>query len=216
MVVRLTVDLADKADWVKVFDPRDCTIFVAADNPPEVGVQTRVDVSIASGGPRVILHGRVIARRPVDDDGLPPGCSIAIGFEDREKINYLNGYVRGGLLNLRERRRLPLRLPVTYGGIDGPKQTYTRDINEEGVFIVSENPLPEDSEVHLRIQIPGSSESLDLVGIVSHTVVVEDEDVPGMGIVFRLKAAQAAALQAAIDSLEQRFHSGDLPDDVLM
>lgn len=219
MVVRLTVELSDKSDWVKVFDPRDCTIFVAVDNPPEVGMQARVDVSIGGEGvegPRVILHGRVIARRPVEDDGLPPGCSIAIGFEDREKINYLNGFVRGGLLNLRTTRRLPLRLKVTYGALEGPKQTHTRDINEEGVFVVTENPLPEQSEVHLRIEVPDASAPLAVVGIVSHTVVVEDEDVPGMGIMFKLDDASRAAVIETIDSLERRFLKGDLPDEVLM
>jgi len=215
-VVRLTVDLADKADWVKVFDPRDCTIFVAVDQPPEVGMQTRIDVAIGAGGPRVILHGRVIARRPEAADGLPPGCSVAVGFEDREKINYLNGYVRGGLLNLRERRRLPLRLPVTYGGLKGPQHSFTRDINEEGVFVVAESPLPEQSRVHLRIEVPGEGEPLALAGTVSHTVVVEDEDVPGMGIVFELDEPQRAQLAEVIDRLEQRFRAGDLPDDVLM
>jgi Tfp pilus assembly protein PilZ len=216
MVIRLKVELSDKSDWVKVFDPRDCTIFVATNNPPEVGVQARVDVSVGRDGPRVILHGRVIARRPVEDDGLPPGCSIAIGFEDREQINYINGYVRGGLLNLRERRRLPVRLKVTYGGVDGPKQTHTRDINEEGVFVVSENPLPEQSEVHLRLEIPGQAAPLTLSGVVSHTVVVEDEDVPGMGIVFRLDDPMRGQLVQAVDALERKFQSGELPDDVLM
>jgi len=216
MVVRLTVDLVDKSDWVKVFDPRDCTIFVAAANPPEVGVQTRVDVVIGAGGPRVILHGRVIARRPVADEGLPPGCSIAIGFEDREKINYLNGYVRGGLLNLRSQRRLPLRLKVTYGAVDGPQETYTRDINEDGVFVVAENPLPEGSQVHLRIEVPGDGEPLRLGGLVSHTVVVEDEDVPGMGIVFQFQGEDRVRVKAVVDQLEQRFQTGKLPDDVLM
>ncbi len=216
MVVRLTVELSDKSNWVKVFDPRDCTIFVAVDNPPEVGMQVRVDVSIGGDGPRVILHGRVIARRPVDDAGLPPGCSIAIGFEDREKVNYLNGYVRGGLLNLRTKRRLPLRLKVTYGALDGPKQTHTRDINEEGIFVVTENPLPEQSEVHLRIEIPGASSPLAIAGIVTHTVVVEDEDVPGMGIMFKLDDSNRSALLETIDSLERRFLKGALPDEVLM
>ncbi len=216
MVVRLTVELADKSEWVKVFDPRDCTVFVASANPPEVGVQTRVDIAVAGDGPRVILHGRVIARRAAAGDGLPAGCSIAVGFEDREKINYLNGYVRGGLLNLRTRRRLPVRLPVTYGSLDGPKKTYTRDINEEGVFVVSEQPLPEQSQVHLSLELPGRDSAMALAGIVSHTVVVEDEDVPGMGILFKFEGSQEADLTQAIDELEAQFLRGALPEEVLI
>lgn len=216
MVVRLTLDLADKSEWVKVFDPRDCTVFVTLAKPPEVGAQARLDLTVAEGGPRVIMHGRVIARRAQADANLPTGCSIAIGFEDREKINYLNGYVRGGLLNLRERRRLPVRLPVVYGGLDGPRRTFTRDINEQGVFVVSEDPLPEQSEVHLRVEVPGRSTPVALVGRVEHTVVVEDEDVPGMGIVFKFGNGEERDFSAVIDELERAFVAGTLPEECLL
>ena len=118
--------LSDKGDWVKVFDPRDSTIFVARDAPPSIGEQVRLDLVVGTHGPKVILRGKVIARRVKGDSTLPRGCSIALGPDEREKINYLNGFVRGGLLNLRERRRLPLRLKVTYGGISGPCETFTR------------------------------------------------------------------------------------------
>jgi hypothetical protein len=216
MVARLTLDLVEKSEWVKVFDPRDCTVFVATDSPPAVGMQLRVDLGVGKHGPKVILHGRVIARRAAAADGLPAGCSVAVGFEDREKINYLNGYVRGGLLDLRERRRLPLRLPVVYGALHGPKKTVTRDINEQGVFVVSDNPLPEQSEVHLRLELPGHDTPIALRGTVSHTVVVEDEDVPGMGILFHFDDGQAEVFSLLIDELERRFTTGDLPEDILM
>ena len=215
-MVRLRLKLDDRAQWVKVFDPRDCTLFVADESPPDVGQEARVDLEVESNGPRVILRGRVISRRAEAQGTVPAGCSLAVGFEDREKINYLNGYVRGGLLDLRERRRLPIRLDVTYGGLDGPKQTYTRDINEEGVFVVTEDPLPEGSEVHLRLQVPMRDEPTALAGVVSHTVVVEDEDVPGMGIVMRFADGQAEKFSTIIDELEQLFVTGKLPDSCLL
>ena len=215
-MVRLHLELDDKAQWVKVFDPRDCTLFVASDTPPGVGEEARVDLTVGNNGPRIILHGRVISRRDEPESSVPPGCSVAIGFEDREKINYLNGYVRGGLLDLRERRRLPVRLTVTYGGLDGPCSTYTRDINEEGLFVVTEDPLPEGSEVHLRLNVPVRDEAVALSGVVSHTVVVEDEDVPGMGIVMHFSDADRSSFTQMIDELEQRFQTGKLPDDCLL
>jgi hypothetical protein len=208
--------LADKTEWVKVFDPRDCTLFARCEEPPDVGVQTRVDLTVGTGGPRVILHGRVISRRAGSEDSGSRGCSIAIGFEDREKINYLNGYVRGGLLDLRQKRRLPIRLAVTYGGLEGPRRSFTRDINEEGVFIVTENPLPEQSVVHLRLEMPARAAVIALVGEVTHTVLVEDEDVPGMGIVFRFEDGEVEPFKNAIDELEQSFVSGRLPEEVLL
>ena len=69
--------LSDKGDWVKVFDPRDSTIFVARDAPPAIGEQVRIDLVVGSHGPKVILRGKVIARRVKGDNALPRGCSVA-------------------------------------------------------------------------------------------------------------------------------------------
>jgi uncharacterized protein (TIGR02266 family) len=216
-VRRIDLQLPDKADWVKIFDPRDSTIFVAHDDPPAVGDPIRVDLIVGTAGPRVILRGKVIARRMKGDASLPRGASVALGPDEREKINYLNGFVRGGLLDLREIRRLPLRFLVTYGGIGGPCKSHTRDINEEGVFVVTEDPLPEGSEVHLLITLPNRPAPVSLSGVVSHTVVVEDEDVPGMGIRFRYQGqSQRDEVTRAIDELERQFVGNKLPEEHLL
>ncbi len=211
-LVRIDLRLANESEWLKVFDPRDGTLFAAVAPAPPVGGTARIDLIIGREGPRVILHGQVIAHRALDG---APGCAVAIGPGDREKINYINGFVRGGLLNLREKRRLPVRLEVTYGGLSGPCKTETRDINEEGVFILTESPLPEESEVHLFLTIPGMAAPLSLAGTVQHTVVPDDEDIPGMGIMFNLDDAQRAALVKAVDDLERGFLSGQLPEALL-
>ncbi len=209
--VRIDLRLASTADWIKVFDPRDGTVFVAGEDPPPVGVDLRVDLTCGDEGPRVILRGQVIGHRAAQ----PHGCMVALGTSEREKVNYLNGFVRGGLLNLRANRRLPVRLPVTYGGLEGPCESHTRDINEQGVFVVSDAPLPEDAEVHLLIRVPGRAQPLSVTGVVTHTVVPEDEDTPGMGIVFQMPHAELAEVVAAVDALEQAFLTGSLPEDVL-
>jgi Tfp pilus assembly protein PilZ len=214
-VLRLNLALADKTEWVKVFDPRGGGLFVATPSPPEVGTEVRVDLSIANGGPRVILKGSVMFRRTEVDGRAPIGCAVGLAVSEREKINFLNGFVRGGLLNRRERRRLPLRLPITYGAVDGPRESFTRDINEEGLFILSDSPLPENTVLHMVLSLPGGKEPLQLKGVVSHTVIVEDEDVPGMGIVFNLSDAEQQTMTAAVDDLESRFFAGSLPDDVI-
>ena len=124
----------------------------------------------------------------------------------------MNGYVRGGLLNRRERRRLPLSLPVHYGADeDRPIIALTRDINEEGVFIVSEAPMPENTLVHFSIVLPTRPTPLELAGVVSHTVIVEDDDTPGMGIVFQMDDATAADVVEIIDELDHAFMAGTLP-----
>jgi uncharacterized protein (TIGR02266 family) len=210
---RLTLTLPERSDWVKVFDPRGSSVFVATPSPPPLGEEVRVELHIIEGGPRVILKGKVTAHRPVSD-GQGEGAQIALMPSEREKVNFINGYVRGGLLNRRERRRLPLRLPVTFGGLQGAVQTYTRDINEEGLFIVAEKPLPERTVVHFVLGLPGR-EPQTLKGTVTHTVLVEDEDVPGMGIRFSLDEAQTAIMATIADELEAAFFSGTLPEEII-
>ena len=217
-MTRLVLRLANRHDWVKVFDPRGSSIFVATDRPPPVGAEVRVDLTIEEGGPRVILRGAVLWCRDADeaDEKDPAGCAVELVAEDREKVNFLNGFVRGGLINRRERRRLPLRLSVTYGGLEGPERTVTRDLNEEGMFILAQAPLPEQTVLHFVLAVPGRAEPVEMKGTVSHTVIPSDDDVPGMGVRFNLDdPALAAEMTRIVDGLEAAFLAGTLPDDVI-
>ena len=144
-------------------------------------------------------------------EGAPAGILVALNGTERDKINYLNGFVRGGLLNLREKRRLPIRLQVTYGAVEGPANTFTKDINEEGVFLFTDKPLPETSQVHMLVTVPGKTQPLSLMGKVSHTIVPADEEPPGMGIVFELDDAQRELLIGVMKELEDELHAGRLP-----
>lgn len=202
--VRLELKLGNHSEWIKIFDPRDWTVFVATDEQIDNGASLRIDLDV--DGWLVTLRGTVVATR---ED--PRGVSVALGAAEREKINYLNGFVRGGLLNLREKRRLPLKLNVTYGAVEGPANTTTKDINEEGLFLFTDKPLPETSQVHMLVSIPGKTNPLSLVGKVSHTILALDDDEPGMGIVFVLDDAQREALTTVITELEQAMLHGTLP-----
>ncbi|MBL0218204.1 MAG: PilZ domain-containing protein [Myxococcales bacterium] len=206
--VRLELRLTSQSEWIKIFDPRDWTMFVPTDDPAEQGAVLRIDLDV--GGWLVTLRGTIVGHR---DD--PPGVVVALGGSERDKINYLNGFVRGGLLNLREKRRLPIRLSVTYGAIEGPANTFTKDINEEGVFLFTDKPLPETSQVHMLVAIPGKPQPLSLVGKVSHTITAADDEPPGMGIVFELDAAQRAQLTATIRELEAMLLEGKLPTNTV-
>lgn len=204
--VRLELRLSNQSAWIKMFDPRDWTIFVSTDDDITNGTMIRIDLDV--GGWLVTLRGTVVASR---DDGV----QVALGGSERDKINYLNGFVRGGLLNLREKRRLPVRLPVTYGAIEGPANTFTKDINEEGVFLFTDKPLPETSQIHMLVAIPGKPQPLSLMGKVSHTIVPQDDEPPGMGIVFELDEPQRADLLAVIRELEGLLLEGKLPVNVI-
>jgi Tfp pilus assembly protein PilZ len=203
--VRLELRLGNQSEWIKIFDPRDWTVFVPSTEALETGTKLRVDLDV--GGWLVTLRGTVVGTR---ED--PPGVVVALGAAERDKINYLNGFIRGGLLNLREKRRLPIRLQVTYGAIEGPATTQTKDINEEGLFLFTDKPLPETSQVHMLVTIPGKPQPLSLMGKVSHTILAQDEEAPGMGIVFDLDDAGREQLQAVIRELEAALLEGSLPE----
>jgi Tfp pilus assembly protein PilZ len=203
--VRLELRLSNQSEWIKIFDPRDGTIFVPTDKPIENGTQLRIDLSVA--GWLVALRGTVVGTREE-----PAGLLVALSGTEKDKINYLNGFVRGGLLNLREKRRLPIKLQVTYGAVEGPEKTFTKDINEEGLFLFTERPLPETSQVHMLVSVPGHQQPLSLVGKVSHTILAQDEEPPGMGIVFDLDETQRENLQGVIKELEALLDKNALPD----
>ncbi|MEO7095059.1 MAG: PilZ domain-containing protein [Polyangiales bacterium] len=202
--LRLELRLTSQSEWIKIFDPRDWTVFCPTDDPAEQGATLRIDLDV--GGWLVTLRGTVVGHR---DD--PTGVVVALGGSERDKINYLNGFVRGGLLNLREKRRLPIRLQVTYGAVEGPANTFTKDINEEGLFLFTDKPLPETSQIHMLVAIPGKAQPLSLMGKVSHTILADDDEPPGMGIVFELDDSQRAPLIAVIRELEALLLEGKLP-----
>jgi Tfp pilus assembly protein PilZ len=168
------------------------------------GTAVRIDLDV--GGWLVALRGTVVGRR---DE--PAGVVVALGGTERDKINYLNGFVRGGVLNLREKRRLPIKLAVTYGAVEGPASTFTKDINEEGVFLFTDRPLPETSQVHMLLTLPDRPQPLSLIGKVSHTIIAADDEPPGMGIVFDLDDAARDQLIEIVRELEARLHAGKLP-----
>jgi Tfp pilus assembly protein PilZ len=206
--VRLELRLSSHSEWIKIFDPRDWTLLVPVTTPIEQGQALRIDLDAA--GWLVTLRGTVVGQRE-DPPGVLTGVIVALGGEERDKINYLNGFVRGGLLNLRGKRRLPIKLEVTYGAVEGPATTFTKDLNEEGVFLFTDRPLPETSQVHMLLSLPGRSQPLSLVGRVSHTILAHDDEPPGMGIVFELDDAGRAQLTEIVSDLEDQMHAGKLP-----
>lgn len=214
-MVRLSLTLTETTDWAKLFDAHGGCLFVPTDAPPETGAEVRVDLIVTDGGPRVVLKGTVLWSRADGGSRDAAGCSVGLPPSERAKVNFVNGFVRGGLIDRREKRRLPLRLPVTYGGLDGPRSSFSRDINEEGLFIVADDPFPEETVLHVAIGLPGNAAPLTVRGVVSHTVILEDEDVPGMGVVFQVDAEERARVKAVVDSLEAAFLRDALPEDVI-
>ncbi len=205
--VRLELRLTSQSEWLKLYEPRDATIFVPTDEAIEIDTEVRVDLDV--GGWQVALRGTVVSTR---ED--PNGVIVAALPSEREKLNYVYAFSRGGVLNLRRNQRLPIRLPVTYGAIEGPAKTFTRDINEEGLFLLTDKPLPETSQVHMLVTVPGRAQPLSLMGKVSHTILAHDEEPPGMGIIFELDEAGRQQLAAVIKELVALIDKNALPDAI--
>jgi len=201
---RLPVPLAQPVDWIKIFDPTDWTVFVETMLNAPPGTPVQVDISVA--GWSVSLLGSVVGSR---DEGVI-GLTVAVAASEREKINYLNGFVRGGLLNHREKRRLPLHLSVTYGAVEGPATTTTKDVSDDGLFLLSDKPLPPTSQLHMLISIPDRKQPWSVMGKVSHAIGVHDEVPAGMGIVLDLNDVQRTEWTSILVELEAKMASGEI------
>jgi PilZ domain len=205
---RLPINLAQPTDWIKIFDPTDWTVFVRTASQAEPGTPVSLDLAVA--GWSVSLLGSVVGSRGEEGD---EGLVVAVSSSEREKINYLNGFVRGGLLNHREKRRLPVALTVTFGDIDGAATTTTKDVSDDGVFLNSKRPLPPTSQLHMLITIPGRNQPWSVMGKVSHIIGPHDDLPPGMGISLELNDVQRTEWMSILLELETRLAQGSLPSE---
>lgn len=78
----------------------------------------------------------------------------------------------------RQTARAPVTVRIEYETVDSLFSEFTRNINEGGVFIATEQPLGLEEQVQLQFQLPGDAEPVKVSGRV---VRVEQA---GMGIEF--------------------------------
>lgn len=213
---RLKVHLVERADFQRYTDAALGTggIFVPGASEHSVGARVLVEISFQQG-PRVLVHGTVMWRRNAGDARARAGIGIEPLPSEQAKLNYLHGYVRGGLLDVRERRRLPLRLKVAYSTPRGRRLNFTRDINEEGAFVRTAEQLPVSQLVPLHVYPPGGDfRPIEVTGEVARAVNGNDR---GVGVVFRFVDEPARDLwQKFIERLESDYLSGKLDDEALL
>jgi uncharacterized protein (TIGR02266 family) len=107
-----------------------------------------------------------------------------------------------------ERRRsprAPLVVRVSYATVDALFSEFTRNINEGGVFIETENPPPAETRVALHFQLPGSQPPIQAHGRVAWVQAASGEEPAGMGVEFDPLGEDA---RRAIDALVRRLRSG--------
>ncbi|MCA9668531.1 MAG: protein kinase [Myxococcales bacterium] len=213
---RLKLRVPSHEDWDRFFDPNifGGGIFCPTQDPPEVGTPVRVEITFVAG-PRFYVRGAVTWRRPkLNDPRARAGVGVQVHPSERNKVVYVNSWVQGGVQDKRHLRRLPVKLRVTYTARAGRRINFTRDLNEEGVFVRSQELLEKGTMIKLLLMPPGNGRPFDLRGQV--TRVVESRDERGMGIKLRFKSDDAEKAWAdTVDGLERAFLSGELPDDVV-
>jgi len=107
-----------------------------------------------------------------------------------------------------ERRRSPrspLEVRVDYTTVDAFFSEFTRDINEGGIFIETENPPALESTVSLRFQLPGSPEAIKVGGRVARVTDGDAREPPGMAIEFEnLDAVARRRIDEIVRTLRSR------------
>lgn len=102
----------------------------------------------------------------------------------------------------RRHTRIPLALEVSYRSAGAFLVAYTTNLSKGGVFIETEELLPEGTEITLRLAVPGEA-SLELVASVAWvSEVSEGGRGPGMGLRFEQLDAAHGEL---VDRLVGRF-----------
>lgn len=105
--------------------------------------------------------------------------------------------------------RVQVELDVFLQTIDGDVPFKTMDASYEGVYLVSDTPLPLRKLIRFRTRIPETDEELQMLGLVAHTVNVADaaeSPVPaGMGIqLFSLGQETQERWRNYVDELYER------------
>jgi hypothetical protein len=215
---RLQLQLTERQDWYQFVDKSsgDVVVFCPTDSPPPAGSSVLLDVQFA-GGTRIFLKGVVMWRRSKASAGrgIQPGAGVRIRKADEAKVDYLGGYVRGGLLDKRRGlRRLPIRLQVTYSCASGRRMNFTRDLHEEGLSLNCSELLSLGSTVLLELIFPKGLGAYRLRGkVVRH---VKDDAGNGMGIQLLFEdSTQQENYVTTLHRLEEMLLEGGLPAELL-
>ena len=213
----LKVWLEKREDWWDVCDPtiNERGLFCPVSAPPEVGEEVRVEIRFADG-PLFLVSGRVMWRRPqLGDPRARAGVGVKVDIADRAKLDYVNAWVRGGMMDKREGRRLPVRLRVTYTARSGRRINFTRDVGDDGLFVWSQELLDVNTPIKVLLSPPGTDyKPIQLQGTVVR--LVDTPNARGMGIRLEFSSdAERRMFTQFINRLEKEYLAGTLPDEVV-
>jgi uncharacterized protein (TIGR02266 family) len=100
-----------------------------------------------------------------------------------------------------ERRHSPrsqLVVRIAYSTVDALFSEFTRNVNEGGLFIETDNPPPTDTRVALQFKLPGTDAPIQARGRVAWVQPSGEDGPAGMGVEFENLGPDA---HAVIDEL---------------
>lgn len=90
--------------------------------------------------------------------------------------------------------RAPLVVRIAYSTVDALFSEFTRNVNEGGLFIETDNPPPTDTRVSLQFKLPGTDAPIQARGRVAWVQPRGEDGPAGMGVEFENLGQDAHAL----------------------
>ena len=94
-------------------------------------------------------------------------------------------------VNRRRARRVGVTVRIDYATVDEMFSEFTRDINEGGLFIETEDPLALGTTVDLQFLLPGSSDPIKAAAEIVRLSDGSDGEPVGMAVEFDSLPADA-------------------------
>jgi uncharacterized protein (TIGR02266 family) len=113
-----------------------------------------------------------------------------------------------------ERRRADradLTIRVEYSTVDQIFSEFTRDINEGGLFIETDDPRPVGTEVSMQFTLPCAEIEVNTVGLVVRTSDGTEGRPAGMGVEFDDLTGEA---RSQINEIVQTLRTGAGPTSI--
>ena len=91
---------------------------------------------------------------------------------------------------------------IEYSTVDALFSDFTRNINEGGIFVETEEPVPLDEKVDLKLRLPGSSELVRVQGRVVRVEPATSTEPGGIAVEFgELDSHARELINAAVRKL---------------
>jgi uncharacterized protein (TIGR02266 family) len=94
----------------------------------------------------------------------------------------------------RRAERAPVVVRIEYSTVDALFSDFTRNINEGGIFVETDEAIPLDEKVELKLRLPGSNEFVHVIGRVVRVEPTTATSAGGIAIEFEQLDANAREL----------------------